>query len=131
MLVCGFMSVMSVSLFVSSQEAQKIFSAKFTMDREFVATKVKFSREREREREIVTPVYIILLQLKGYGVSVITEVDPNVDNFVSAGIINTRSTLIGCLLRLEPNKETKVSSAHKTSSYCTYSQVPLPQLVLV
>jgi len=70
---------------LANQEAQNIFSAKFTMDREFVATK-----------------------LKGYGVSVITGVDPNVDNFVSAGIINTRSTLIGCLLRLEPNKETKM-----------------------
>ena len=52
-------------------------------------------------------------QLKGYGVSVIEGVDPNADNFVSAGIINTRSTLIGCLLRLEPNKETKVSHTYK------------------
>ena len=31
------------------------------------------------------------------------------DNFVSAGIVNTRTTLIGCLMRLEPNKETKVT----------------------
>ena len=49
-----------------------------------------------------------LWQLKGYGVSVLAGVDPNPDNFVSAGIVNTRTTLIGCLLRLEPNKETKV-----------------------
>ena len=49
------------------------------------------------------------MQLKGYGISVLAGVDPNEDNFVSAGIINTRTTLIGCLLRLEPNKETKVS----------------------
>ena len=40
--------------------------------------------------------------------SMITGVDSNGDNFVSAGIINTRTTLIGCLLQLEPNKETKV-----------------------
>ena len=53
--------------------------------------------------------FFLPLQLKGYGVSVITGVDPNTDNFVSAGIINTRTTLIGCLMRLEPNKETKVS----------------------
>ena len=52
------------------------------------------------------------MQLKGYGVSVLVGVDPNEDNFVSAGIINTRTTLIGCLLRLEPNKETKVSPCH-------------------
>ena len=34
---------------------------------------------------------------------------PNADNFVSAGIITTRSVLVGCLLRLEPNLQTKVS----------------------
>ena len=42
--------------------------------------------------------------------SVLASVYPNSDNFVSAGIVNmyTRSTLIGCLLCLKPNKETKV-----------------------
>ena len=37
--------------------------------------------------------------------SVLAGVDPNEDNFVSVWIINTRTTLIGCLLRLEHNKE--------------------------
>ena len=59
-------------------------------------------------------------QLKGYGVSVITGVDPNVDNFVSAGIINTRTTLIGCLLRLEPNKDTTVSGHNTVSTLVLY-----------
>ena len=31
-------------------------------------------------------------------VCAVAGVDPNEDNFVSAGIINTRTTLIGCLL---------------------------------
>lgn len=44
------------------------------------------------------------------GVSVIENVDPNPDNFVSAGIINTKTALIGCLLRLEPNKDKNVST---------------------
>ena len=59
--------------------------------------------------------------------SVITGVDPNADNFVSAGIINTRTTLIGCLMRLEPNKDTKVSgqtpSTHLVESWYISSSV--------
>lgn len=35
-------------------------------------------------------------------------IDPNPDNFVSAGIINTKMALVGCLLRLEPNKDKMV-----------------------
>ena len=38
----------------------------------------------------------------------ISDIDPNPDNFVSAGIVNTTSVLVGCLVRLEPNKQTKV-----------------------
>ncbi len=38
----------------------------------------------------------------------ITDIDPNPDNFVSAGIVNTTAVLVGCLVRLEPNKQTKV-----------------------
>ena len=36
------------------------------------------------------------------------NIDPNPDNFVSAGIIHTRAAQIGCLLRLEPNKQAQV-----------------------
>ena len=38
----------------------------------------------------------------------IAGIDPNPDNFVSAGVINTKSMLVGCLLRLEPNIQTQV-----------------------
>ena len=53
-------------------------------------------------------MYSISYQLQGVGVSVIEGIDPNPDNYVSAGIVNTKSVLIGCLLRLEPNKDKKV-----------------------
>ena len=38
------------------------------------------------------------LQLQGFGVSVISGIDPNPDNLVSAGVITTRNMLVGCLL---------------------------------
>ena len=41
------------------------------------------------------------------------NIDPNPDNFVSAGIIHTRSAQIGCLLRLEPNKQAQVREPRK------------------
>ena len=56
-------------------------------------------------------------------VSVITRVDPNEDNFVSAGIINTRTTLIGCLMRLEPNKDTKISGQTPCTHYSCWKLV--------
>lgn len=46
----------------------------------------------------------------GFGISVIPGIDPNPDNYVSAGVINTKSLLVGCLVRLEPNLQTKVRS---------------------
>jgi len=35
-------------------------------------------------------------------------IDPNPDNYVAGGILNTSSVLVGCLVRLEPNKQTEV-----------------------
>lgn len=37
-------------------------------------------------------------------------IDPNPENYVSAGIIHTRTQQIGCLLRLEPNRQAQVNS---------------------
>lgn len=48
------------------------------------------------------------LQLVGFGLTLLTDVDPNPDNFVGAGIIHTQEAKIGCLLRLEPSKNAKV-----------------------
>jgi len=36
-------------------------------------------------------------------------IDPNPDNFVTAGIIHTRQGQVGYLLRLEPNLQAQVS----------------------
>lgn len=60
---------------------------------------------------VVSDMYscVSCLQLKGIGLSVLPGVDPNPDNYVSAGIITTTSALIGCLARLEPNFESKVN----------------------
>lgn len=53
--------------------------------------------------------WISLRQLIGFGLTLLTDVDPNPDNFVGAGIIHTQESQIGCLLRLEPSKNAKVS----------------------
>lgn len=39
------------------------------------------------------------------------DIDPNPENFVCAGIVHTTSGQIGCLIRLEPNKQANVSPA--------------------
>ncbi|XP_018418299.1 PREDICTED: AP-2 complex subunit alpha-1 isoform X2 [Nanorana parkeri] len=67
-------------LSLPQQEAQKIFKANHSMDSE--VTKAK---------------------LLGFGSALLENVDPNPDNFVGAGIIQTKTVQVGCLLRLEPN----------------------------
>ncbi|XP_013364501.1 PREDICTED: AP-2 complex subunit alpha-1 isoform X2 [Chinchilla lanigera] len=64
------------------QEAQKIFKANHPMDAE--VTKAK---------------------LLGFGSALLDNVDPNPENFVGAGIIQTKALQVGCLLRLEPNAQ--------------------------
>lgn len=68
-----------------SQEAQKIFKAKYPMDSE--ATKTK---------------------LNGFGIMLLEGIDPNPENFVCAGIIHTSILQVGCLLRLEPNRQAQM-----------------------
>ena len=41
--------------------------------------------------------------LKSSGLSVLEGIDPNAENHVAATIINTKSSSIGVLIRLEPN----------------------------
>ncbi|XP_030620493.1 AP-2 complex subunit alpha-2 [Chanos chanos] len=67
------------------QEVQKIFKAKHSMDTE------------------VTKAKII-----GFGVALLDGVDPNPSNFVGAGVIHTKTTQVGCLLRLEPNTQAQM-----------------------
>ena len=51
------------------------------------------------------------IQLKGFGMAVLPDIDPNPSNFVSAGIVSTTTVLVGCLVRLEPNTDIKVGVA--------------------
>ncbi|XP_053709651.1 AP-2 complex subunit alpha-2 isoform X2 [Synchiropus splendidus] len=67
------------------QEVQKIFKAKHPMDTEATKTKIL-----------------------GFGVALLNGVDPNPVNFVGAGVIHTKSTQVGCLLRLEPNTQAQM-----------------------
>lgn len=53
-----------------------------------------------RQRQIVS----------GYALNVLDEVDPNPNNIVAAGILHmSEDGKVGCLMRLEPNREAKVS----------------------
>lgn len=56
-------------------------------------------------------VYIhifISIQLLGLGTALLENIDPNPENYVCAGVIQTKSQQIGCLLRLEPNAQAQV-----------------------
>ncbi|KAK9395368.1 AP-2 complex subunit alpha-1 [Crotalus adamanteus] len=72
-------------LSLPQQEAQKIFKANHPMDSE--VTKAK---------------------LLGFGTALLEKVDPNPDNYVGAGIIQTKALQVGCLLRLEPNAQAQM-----------------------
>ncbi|XP_040495620.1 AP-2 complex subunit alpha-2 isoform X1 [Ursus maritimus] len=67
------------------QEVQNIFKAKHPMDTEITKAKII-----------------------GFGSALLEDVDPNPANFVGAGIIHTKTTQIGCLLRLEPNLQAQL-----------------------
>lgn len=68
------------------QRSQKIFKATVPMDLTVTRTK-----------------------MLGFGMQLLDNIDPNPDNFVCAGIIHMRNQQVGCLLRLEPNKQAQVS----------------------
>uniref|UniRef100_A0A674MK39 AP-2 complex subunit alpha n=1 Tax=Takifugu rubripes TaxID=31033 RepID=A0A674MK39_TAKRU len=67
------------------QEAQKIFKANNSMDTEVLKAK-----------------------LLGLGTALLENIDPNPENYVCAGVIQTKSQQIGCLLRLEPNAQAQM-----------------------
>ncbi|KHN85278.1 AP-2 complex subunit alpha-2 [Toxocara canis] len=71
--------------YIPAQESQKIFAAKMPMDSEQIKNK-----------------------LNGVGSKLLHDVDPNPENFVCAGIINTKAQQIGTLIRLEPNRQAKM-----------------------
>ncbi|KAG7459843.1 hypothetical protein MATL_G00215000 [Megalops atlanticus] len=72
-------------LSLPQQEAQKIFKANHGMDTELLKAK-----------------------LLGLGCALLENVDPNPENFVCAGVIQTKAQQVGCLLRLEPNAQAQM-----------------------
>jgi len=42
--------------------------------------------------------------------ALLDNVDPNPENYVCAGVIQTKSQQVGCLLRLEPNAQAQVQN---------------------
>ncbi|VEN64083.1 unnamed protein product [Callosobruchus maculatus] len=69
----------------NQQRSQKIFKASSPMNLQVARTKIM-----------------------GFGMQLLDGIDPNPDNFVCAGIIHMRSQQVGCLLRLEPNKNAQM-----------------------
>ncbi|XP_050314814.1 AP-2 complex subunit alpha isoform X2 [Anthonomus grandis grandis] len=69
----------------NQQRSQKIFKASTPMDLQAARTK-----------------------MIGFGMQLLDGIDPNPDNFVCAGIIHMKSAQVGCLLRLEPNKNAQM-----------------------
>uniref|UniRef100_A0A672Y793 AP-2 complex subunit alpha n=1 Tax=Sphaeramia orbicularis TaxID=375764 RepID=A0A672Y793_9TELE len=67
------------------QEVQKIFKSQHPMDTDVTKAKIL-----------------------GFGVALLDGVDPNPANFVGAGVIHTKDTQVGCLLRLEPNTQAEM-----------------------
>lgn len=57
---------------------------------------------------IVLSSILFLQQLLGFGSALLEKVDPNPENYVGAGIIQTKALQVGCLLRLEPNAQAQV-----------------------
>ncbi|KAJ8364305.1 hypothetical protein SKAU_G00131360 [Synaphobranchus kaupii] len=72
-------------LSLPQQEAQKIFKANNAMD-----------------------IEVLKAKLLGLGTALLENVDPNPENFVCAGVIQTKGQQVGCLLRLEPNAQAQM-----------------------
>lgn len=115
------------------QEVQNIFKAKHPMDTEITKAKVKVllwtfpgsGHDRSPQRRLAASrlgepstsagadargscFCWFFPQIIGFGSALLEEVDPNPANFVGAGIIHTRTTQVGCLLRLEPSLQAQV-----------------------
>ena len=61
----------------------------------------------------------------GHGFQILDGVDPNPNNIVGAGILHTAEDgKVGCLLRLEPNKEAKVRSSLPPHTRLVFAYMP-------
>jgi AP-2 complex subunit alpha len=72
------------------REAQSVFPINLTKGGEL---------NRDRHKEVIS----------GQKLSILSDVDPNLNNIVGAGILHSSADgKVGCLVRLEPNREAKV-----------------------
>ena len=72
------------------REAQSVFPINLSSSGEL---------DHDRHKEVIS----------GQKLSVLRDVDPNVNNIVGAGVLHTSADgKVGCLLRLEPNRDAKV-----------------------
>lgn len=76
-----------IYIFSEQQRAQKVFKAAQPLDLPGARNK-----------------------LLGFGMQLLDGIDPNPDNMVCAGIIHTQGQQVGCLLRLEPNRQAQVNT---------------------
>lgn len=72
------------------------------------------NREKQRAQKVFKAQIPLDLagaknKLSGFGMQLLESIDPNPDNMVCAGIIHTQTHQVGCLLRLEPNKQAQVN----------------------
>jgi AP-2 complex subunit alpha len=78
------------------REAQSIFPINLTSSGEL---------DHDRQHKVIS----------GQKISVLPEVDPNPNNLVGAGVLHTSiDGKVGCLLRLEPNRDAKVRNRHQS-----------------
>lgn len=61
-------------------------------------------------------------KLVGFGMQILENIDPNADNFVTAGIVHTKLQQVGCLTRLEPNHQAQMYRLTIRSSKDTVAQ---------
>lgn len=105
-----------------TQESQKIFPAQQDIDTAQIQAKVSQILELFWVKIKFYTTLIVYFQLDGLGAKILVNVDPNPDNFVCAGIVQTKTAAIGTLVRLEPNKQAKMFRLTVRSSHDTVAR---------
>ncbi|KAF8203658.1 adaptin N terminal region-domain-containing protein [Pholiota molesta] len=63
----------------------------------------------DREAQVVFPIALTAAVVSGHRLNILEEIDPNPNNLVAAGVLHMSvEGKVGCLLRLEPNREAKL-----------------------
>ena len=66
-----------------------------------------------------------------FGTGILDGIDPNPENFVCASILHTSTHQVGCLMRLEPNKQVQASiCVHRCFILSLLLYAPTPKSIL-